>query len=357
MNISKSLPIKFYTSGLTYNESISSVEGVMEKIFNQQFNSDDIVNLQFYDSGEKDYRLYVYDEDDVKLDEATFSRELLNGNWYYSLSFQFGSDFSVTNQVIHLKIVEVFTEIEGALTDLIETATGTVTFTNDTFLITGTITDLIETASGEIVTGYAQFITKGTFDDDTTAADVFPVFMASIIAGDLILVQAINVQGSIGSIQTPSGFTLLAEETFSWGTVAWFYKIAVGSETGALTVTRTGSSNSYLGAQIYQIRHYNLVVEDSDANSDEANTTAQWDALTIAGEVRSLIAMLTTFDGSSPVSPPTGYTQKASDSSIAISGTELKLYIKENVSSAPVATVIGASYNGWATMHLSTHNS
>lgn len=355
---SKALPIKFYTAGNTYNQGIDTIAGVMDKIFNQKWEAGDVIPLQFYDTdqAQKNYKLYVYDEDGTKLDEKDFSTEYLNGYWYYSMTVTFGTDFLITDQVVNVKVVDVFAEIEGALTDTMETAAGLVVYVEDTNFITGTLSDAIETAVGEIVNGFPEYIAKGTADEDTTASDVYPVFMGTIIAGDLLLVQAINVQGSIGGISTPSGFTLLAEETFSWGTVAWFYKIAVGSESGPLTVNRGGSSNTYMMAQIYQIRHTSLVVEDSDANSDEGTTTADWDALTVAGEVRSLIAMITCFDGSVPATPPTGYTQEASDNSTLISGTTMKLFIKENTASGAAASAIGASYNGWGTMHLSTHN-
>lgn len=358
MVISKALPIKFYAAGNTYNQGIDSVAEVMGAIFNQKYNATDTIVLQFYDTDRKDYRLYVYNEAATKLGEVSFTAELLNGLWFYSLSFNFSGQFTITNDIVNLKIVEVFTEIEGAVTDLMETAAGTLLFIDAANLnnITADIDDLSETTAGEVVNGFPEFIAKGTADEDTTASSVDPVYMGSVLVGDLLLMQVINVQTTVGSISTPSGFTLLAQETMTWGTVAWFYRIADSSESGAVNVSRSGSGNQYMLAQIYQIRHYGLVLEDSDANSAEGDVTAIFDALTVAGEVRSLVAMLTTYDGSTPAAP-TGYTLEATDSSTLISGTVIKLFIKENVSAGSLISVAGASYNGWATMHLSTHNS
>ena len=153
MVISKASPIKFWTTGNTYNQGIDSVAGVMAAIWNQKWNKDDQIQLQFYDEAEKDYRLRCYDEDDVLIDELTFTRELVNGVYIYSLSFNFEDDFSVTDQVVNLKIYDTYYDVTGAITDLIETVDGDAVFVDESLLnnVSGDINDLIETVDGDVV--------------------------------------------------------------------------------------------------------------------------------------------------------------------------------------------------------------
>jgi len=203
---------------------------------------------------------------------------------------------------------------------------------------------------------YAEFVAKGT-KAETTAADMDVVYMADIAAGDLLLIQVINIQDTPGNIATPAGYTSMGEESNSWGTTAWFYKVAVGSETGNINISRTGSVGSmtnYMLGQVYQFRRDNitLAAESSNTNKDLANDgVVTYEAVTVAGPGRTLAAMAANYDGTY-VSVPEGYESKAMDSSSLISGVTIHLFNKENVSSDGAVTSEG-SVNGWGSCHLS----
>lgn len=200
-----------------------------------------------------------------------------------------------------------------------------------------------------------NYIAKGTKAEDTTGASVSPTYMGSINANDILIIKAINVQGSVGNISTPSGYTSLGEEVFSWGTAATFIKFATGSESGTESVSRSGSSNTYMMANIYQWRADGgllATLEDSDPRSD-TTSSATWDAITVAGAARLLIASIIDFDGGGTPDAPTGYSNVDIDTSSLISGTTFRIFQKTNQSSDGSVSNSTASSNGWATWHLS----
>ena len=203
------------------------------------------------------------------------------------------------------------------------------------------------------------FISKGT-KDEGNGSSVAPTYPGGIQAGDHIFIMAENVQSpTVVGIDTVAGYTSISEETFTWGTAKLMYKIATGSESGTETVSRSGSSGTpadFLMAQIYVIRGNGsrLTLESSAFNSDTGNTTVTWDAVTVNGSQRSLFAFVVDYDGSG-ISAPSGYSEEASDSSVAISGSTIKLFSKEDVSSDGSVTSTG-SINGWATWHISEYN-
>jgi hypothetical protein len=204
---------------------------------------------------------------------------------------------------------------------------------------------------------YAEFIAKGT-KAETTAADMNIVCMDDVEAGDLLVIQVLNIQDTVGNLSTPSGFTAINEEVHSWGTTGWYYKVAAGTESlTSINVSRTGSiggMDNYMIGQIYQFRRDNitLAVESSDTNKDLANDgIITYGAITVSGPGRTLAALAANYDGTY-VSTPSGYVSKASDGSSLISNVILALFTKENVSSDGAVTSEG-SLNGWGSAHIS----
>jgi hypothetical protein len=197
------------------------------------------------------------------------------------------------------------------------------------------------------------FISKGT-KDEGNGASVTPTYPGGIQAGDKIYVMALNIQGTVGTISYAG--TLVSEEVFAWGTAALFYNTATGSESGTITVNRSGSTGGigdFFMAQIYVIRGDGsfLTIEDSDPNNG-ASGTVTWDALTVAGNERTLLAVAD-YNGSG-VAAPSGYTTDATDGSIGISGSTLILNTQEDVSSD--GSVTSSSTGDWATWHVSVYN-
>lgn len=202
-----------------------------------------------------------------------------------------------------------------------------------------------------------SYIAKGTFAESTTNS-VAATYMGSINAGDIIYYMALNVQGTVGSIATASGFTSISEEVFSWGTIKFMYKVASGSESGTISLTRSGSTGvgTYFAAQLYQVRGdpTYLTIEEADPNSGTSSTIT-WDTVTVGGAERTLLAFVTNYDDVSAPGTPSGYTSSASDNSTLVSGMYLALKTKSSVSSDGSVTASGSA-NGWASLHVSIYN-
>jgi hypothetical protein len=198
------------------------------------------------------------------------------------------------------------------------------------------------------------FIAKGT-KSEGIGATVTPTYPAGIQAGDLIYIMAQSIQTTVGNISF--GGTPVSEEVYAWGTSALFYNVATGSESGTVNVNRSGSTGGmgdFFMAQIYVIRGNGslLTIEDSDPNSGISGTVT-WDALTVAGNKRTLLAFVSDYNGTG-LAAPTGYTTVATDSSIGISGSTLELSTLENISSD--GSVTSSSSGDWATWHISVYS-
>lgn len=199
-----------------------------------------------------------------------------------------------------------------------------------------------------------SFVAKGTKDEDT-GSSVDPAFMAGITSGDILIIQVLNIQSTVGSVGSASGFSTMTEQTFTWGTIKFFYKVADGTETGTINISRSGSSGGmgdFMMAQIYQISGNTITLEDIEVSSDQLSTIT-WSAVTVGGAGRSLFALVTDYDGAG-VSGPSGYSLEATDNSVGVSGATMAIFSKENVSSDGSVTGSGSS-NGWGALHLSVY--
>jgi len=212
------------------------------------------------------------------------------------------------------------------------------TVTGDTLLV-----DIVEY-------DYPRYMAKSTVAN-STGSSLSLAFIDDLEAGDLLLIQVLNVQeDSVGAIATPSGFTSLGEETHTWGTTEWFYKVADGTETGNATITRTGSTGdrlNYMTCQMYQFRREGatIVVESSNTGKGTDGIIV-YDAVTVSGAARTLIAMAANYVGGT-VTTPLSYTEEASDSN---SGNVIKLFAKYNVVSDGAVTSSGEN---WGSCHIS----
>jgi len=208
------------------------------------------------------------------------------------------------------------------------------------------------------------FIAKGTINADVTGT-INPSYPGGIVAGDLLFLLAMNNQlgGSIGTINTPAGWTLSNSGSFqnsglnNVGTASLFYKLATGAEAGSVAVSRTGDTGGTYSftAQIYQYRGTNAVPEfPATVKQDGAGSlTVTWDAIAgINGNERTLAAFVGQ-QTSSPPDTPTGYVESATDSvSAGPIEVTLECNSKENVSSDGLVTASGGSTTGWITFHV-----
>ena len=210
------------------------------------------------------------------------------------------------------------------------------------------------------------FVSKGTwsYSDTTTVTPNVGTFAA----GDLLFLFAMNDQegGSIGTIQTPSGWTLVNSGDYNddnptqVGNGKVFSRVADGSET-FVTVTRTGDTGTGHGfaAQIYAFRgDAYITVEASSVKTDgNGAATATWPAVTVGGPKRTLLAFIGKSASLRPLTP-TGYTESSSDSVTEGYQWCLELNTKEDVTSDGAVTASAGTFaaDGWLTFHVSIYN-
>ena len=217
-------------------------------------------------------------------------------------------------------------------------------------------------APSGVVAPAPAFIAKGT-EDANTGATVAPTYMGSIVANDMLFAFAISNQqgGTIGNIGTPSGWTKVDMRIYrnSGGTivgnVGLYYKIATGSESGTLSISRTGSTGAgkFFEAQLYQFRGTaNIALESYNVTDGGGSTTVTWNSVTVGGLKRTLLAFVGLNRATVAAGVPSGYTQEASD----IANLTMDLNVKEDVSSDGAVTATGGTVDGWGSFHLSIYN-
>lgn len=209
-----------------------------------------------------------------------------------------------------------------------------------------------------------SFIAKGTYDFGD-GASVSPSYMGSINAGDNLFILAFSQQEglTIGEISTPAGWTDLGGGTISdsvpnqIGVFRVFFKLADGTESGSVTISRTGSTGvtTTFVAQIYQFRGTILASEVSMVGEVGSDSSVDFGAITITGNERTVIAMCAQNDDSG-VGVPTGYTERARDQVPSAPTSELTLFTLDDVSSDGAVSAINGSSEGWGTFHLAIFN-
>jgi hypothetical protein len=210
-----------------------------------------------------------------------------------------------------------------------------------------------------------SYISKGVFADGQ-GATVNVTYPGSINTGDLIFLLAFNQQEleTIGGINTPSGFTHLIGGGMTNGTSGnplggfeLYYKVADGTETGTVGVTRTGTTaaNTLLCGQIYLVRGVAPLAINAFTSNVGSGVTATWGAITLTGVDRLLIAFTANNDASG-IDAPTGYDLPDADTVGTTPTAELAISTKEDVSSDGLVTASGGSIYGWGTAHVAVYN-
>jgi hypothetical protein len=209
-------------------------------------------------------------------------------------------------------------------------------------------------------------ISKGTANA-AISAPITPSYPASPQANDIIWLLVISHQPvSIGVINTPSGFTEAAQGTYqnsssvNQGRAALFWRRSDGTETGTVSVSRTGDTGAdgvFFG-QMYLERGVQASGNPYDQvipRYGPGNATVTWDAVTVSGSERTLLAFCAQADDSPGVATPSTYTRTVAID-VTTSGTDgqVSLSDKRTVSSDGSVTAANGETLGWATFHVST---
>jgi hypothetical protein len=208
------------------------------------------------------------------------------------------------------------------------------------------------------------FIGKATAASGT-GADVNQGYGSlSIQPGDILFILALSAQegGTIGDItcepewsECGGGIGFRDDLLNNVGTIKAFYKIADGTESGTVTVSRTGSTGglNQMYTQMYQFRGAVIQVHDFATNIlGDGGALIEWENVNVVGLESTTIA----FVGQLTEDPglPTGYTFNAQDTSGGI-----VIYLEcSSLENSPGGNVTGpdGGADGWATIHITIFN-
>lgn len=119
-------PIQIWIEGEpTFNEKVE--DGIEHICFFQPWNCDDNIPFQFSDDDgiEKDYVLTFFNALEEQVAQLSFTRQLVDGVWVYSLSFV-PSDLGICNTKVFVKISFLQNGISGGVTDALEEVEGEI---------------------------------------------------------------------------------------------------------------------------------------------------------------------------------------------------------------------------------------
>ena len=220
-----------------------------------------------------------------------------------------------------------------------------------------------------LTASHADAAAPAVISKGTAAAGVLtsisPSYPPGVAADDMIFMLVINNQpNGIGAIATPAGFAEAAQGRYSnsssidRGTAAIFWQRALGGESGTVSVTRTGDTGAdgVFFAQMYRVSGAVLTGNPWDAVTPRygpGNATITWDAVTVSGAERTLLAFAVQADNIF-AGTPAGYAATVTgDATTAGTDAVLQLFDNANVSSDGVVTSTGGVTAGWTTFHVS----
>ena len=203
-----------------------------------------------------------------------------------------------------------------------------------------------------------------------TGTSVAPAYPISVQIDDIIFLLALSYQpNGIDLIALPSGFSYVFAGAISGplfynsvpslvGRAGLFWRRADGSESGTITVTRTGDTgaDTCFFAQTYCVRGCEPSGnpwDDAQWDDGPGNATVDWAAVTVSASERTLLAFCVQANDVATVDPPAGYAGAVRDTTTEGTHGELRLLYKQDVSSDGAVTATGGETAGWATFHVS----
>jgi hypothetical protein len=204
------------------------------------------------------------------------------------------------------------------------------------------------------------FVGVGSYNE-ASGSSVNIAYPAGITAGDIIFLAIANKQifPAVGGIDAPVGWDVMAGGlgfrdggAVVTGSMAVFKKVANGSESGNQTITRSGGTGVGTGIGGIMILIRGKVVEDFSTRQEESLATITWNAVTVGGNARTILAIVGQANGLDVSGTPSGYTNASNDGSIV----NLAVNYMEDVGADGAITATDGSADGWATMHISIFN-
>lgn len=132
----------------------------------------------------------------------------------------------------------------------------------------------------------SAFVAAGTVAHGNNAS-VTPTMPAGVQAGDLLLVWAAIRNSGTGTVNTPSGYTVLLQS----GNTALLGKIHTGTETAPQITFTGGVANADTSAQMAAFRGVSMTVHASTAQLNSSAQDIAWPALDISRDNCTVLAL------------------------------------------------------------------
>lgn len=141
----------------------------------------------------------------------------------------------------------------------------------------------------------------------TSGASLTPSYMASLVSGDLLIIDVFVASGNL-TIGTPAGWTLLYLDVAGSSRKAQFWKISDGTESGTVTITFTAGAVAKV-ARMYQFRYSAISsFEESAVTGISSGTTLTGPSLTGTGKRGLGVSFVSFFNNSPAIAPYSGTT-------------------------------------------------
>lgn len=203
-----------------------------------------------------------------------------------------------------------------------------------------------------------SFIAKSAAQASTAAT--FGVgYMGSILPGDILMLYLLSKSNV--SPSTPAGWLHRSGGFFNDNGITMvgnghlFVKIADGTESGSVTITRNGAvaGLEFTMGQMYQFRgDPGTGVGNTITNTlGDGSSTITWDSITTGSPEATAVAIVGQLTSSTSAGTPAGYTEVAVDTiDTGPVSASLEVSVRQNATPGG-ATASGGSSNGWVTTH------
>lgn len=228
-------------------------------------------------------------------------------------------------------------------------------------LLSGTVPSVVTTGGAGATPTFRSGSTATTTANVSTLDIAYPAGLAN----NDILILAVNFAADGETVTTPAGFTQIGntESPYSEDAgandmhSACYWKRADGTETGNLTITKSGAGGGlgifYAAFAAYQGCLQSGSPIDGTSDVTDATTPYTMGSITTAGANRRAVCVFCIEDNEArSTGPASGWTQRVSlISGIGLDGTVVIDDIEQASAGSPVDDFFGASTNQGAGIH------
>ena len=205
-------------------------------------------------------------------------------------------------------------------------------------------------------------IDKGTANAQGNA--FAPSYPASINAGDILFLFVVAT-GTDVTFPNPPGWTLISASGGDFfndssptrnGTGGLWYRVATGSESGAIAAQIVLGTSTIVLSQIYQVSGANVstpIYSSAVNKTGNGSTTVTFPASSITGTGNTVLAFVGQTDDAPGVGNIAGYTQTTSiDVTTVGTDAQVMLQEKEDTTTAGSVTAANGETTGWITYQV-----